>query len=68
MSAGLNGLHGPMALKPRNGGEFPLNRTVPLDEETDARLKELAAKSFTPATVLIRQFIREGLDRMTERG
>lgn len=57
-----------MALKPRNGGEFPLNRTVPLDEETDARLKELAAKSFTPATVLIRQFIREGLDRMTERG
>lgn len=56
-----------MALKPRSGGEFPMNRTVPLDRSTDDRMKAHARRQAITVTELARRFIHEGLAAL-ERG
>ena len=53
-----------MSLTPRSSGSFPMNRSVPLDQETDERMKFHARKKAITVTELARRFIHEGLARL----
>jgi hypothetical protein len=53
-----------MALKPRSEGAFPLNRSIPLDRESDDKMKVHARRMAITVTELARRFIHEGLARL----
>ena len=53
-----------MAIKPRSTGEFPLQKTIPMSREADARMKFHATRQAIPYTELARKLLSEGLARL----
>ena len=56
-----------MALKPRSDGAYPLNRSIPLDRESDAKMKVYARQMAITVTELARRFIHEGIARLDSK-
>ena len=53
-----------MALTPRSAGSYPMNRTIPLDRESEEKIKMHARRLAVTPAELGRRFIHEGLAKL----